>query len=133
MSKDDKAVAKRDEHGRFIKGQSGNPAGRQKGSRNHIVRLRETTEHALRDYLASPSNQKRAMAALDRIFRIAEQGEDKEALQAMKLLFDKVLPQARGGNEDAEGMKQRPIAIQIVNQTSDTATSPITVVDVDEE
>ena len=134
MNDEDREVSgelMRDENGRFVKGMSGNPAGRPKGTRNHIVQLRENTELALRDYLASPDKQKLALAALDRLFRIALSADDKEAMQAMKLLFDKVLPNAKGGADDGEKVAQKPIAIQIVNQTSEKATTPVTIIDTD--
>jgi hypothetical protein len=116
----------RDDKGRFLKGQSGNPAGRKKGSRNHIVALRESTEIALREYMSTPENAKKALKAMDALFEQAAQGE----IAAIKLLLDKVLPQARAGADDGEGEKQRPVAIQIVNQTSDQATTPMSIVDV---
>jgi hypothetical protein len=118
----------RDEKGKFIKGQSGNPSGRQKGSKNHIVALRENTELALRDYLGSPDNQRKAMDAIDRVFDIATNGSDKQAVGAIKLLMDKILPNARSGVEEDAG-KQRPVAITIVNQTENTGAKPMTIID----
>jgi hypothetical protein len=47
----------------------------------------------------------------------------------MKLIMDKILPQARSGAEDEESRRPTPIAISIVNQTSKVATTPISVVD----
>jgi hypothetical protein len=113
----------RDDKGRFLKGTSGNPAGKPKGSKNHLVALRRNTEVALREYMSTPENAKKALKALDALFTQAADGE----LAAMKLLFDKILPQARAGSDEGEGEKQRPVAIQIVNQTSDKATSPVTI------
>jgi hypothetical protein len=116
----------RDANGRFIKGQSGNPKGRPKGVRNHIVALRESTEVALREYMSTPENAKKALKALDALFEQAADGE----IAAMKLLFDKILPQARAGADDGGGEKQKPVAVQIINQTAEQATTPVTIVDV---
>ena len=124
----DNAPATRDNNGRFLPGQSGNPAGRAIGSKNHIVMLRENTELALREYLGSPASRKKAMKAIDRCMTIALNGEDKQALGAMKLLFDKLLPNA-SATADSEGAKQRPVAITIVNQTKESSGSPVTVIE----
>lgn len=114
--------------GKFVKGQSGNPAGRPVGSRNQITVLRENTELALRRYMDSPARAALAQKALDRLFKMSVEGNDKEALQAMKILFDKILPNAKSGIEDKSGSK-RPIAIQIINQTDKSAGSPVVLID----
>ena len=51
MSSDKKTdlVAVRDDDGRFVKGQSGNPAGRPIGSKNRITVLKVALEEAFRD------------------------------------------------------------------------------------
>jgi hypothetical protein len=119
----------RDDKGRFVKGQSGNPLGRKKGSRNHIVALRENTEMALREYMSTPENAKKALKAMDALFEQAAAGE----VGAIKLLLDKILPNVRAGADEGEGEKQRPVAIQIVNQTSEKATSPVKITTIDED
>jgi hypothetical protein len=119
----------RDGKGRFIAGQSGNPAGRPKGTRNQITQLRENTELALRDYMSSPENARKAIKAMDALFEQAAQGE----IAAMKLLFDKVLPNVRAGADDGGTESQKPVAIQIINQTSDKATSPVKITTIDED
>jgi hypothetical protein len=123
----DQAV-QRNEKGHFVKGSSGNPAGRPQGAKNHIVMLRENTELALREYLASPASAKKALEAIDRCMTIAIEGDAKQALGAMKLLFDKLLPNAKA-SEEAGGGKQRPVAITIINSTDGDAGSPVTVID----
>lgn len=129
MSKDkDKPVATRDEKGRFVKGVSGNPAGKPVGTKHHIVQLREATEHALRDYLATPGNQQKAMQAIDRIMNIAITADEKVALGAMKILFDKILPNAKGSGEE-EKQSKRPTLIQIVNHTGKTGDPAVTVIE----
>ncbi|MHC4372119.1 MAG: DUF5681 domain-containing protein [Planctomycetota bacterium] len=116
----------RDEKGQFVKGVSGNPLGRPKGSRNHIVALRENTEMALREYMSTPANAKKALKAMDQLFEQAAQGE----IAALKLLLDKVLPNVRAGSDEGGSEKQKPVAIQIINQTSEKATTPVSIVDV---
>jgi hypothetical protein len=119
----------RDDRGRFLKGQSGNPAGRKKGSKNHLVALRQSTEIALREYMSTPENARRALNAIDQLFRQAEEGD----LTALKLLLDKILPQARAGSDEGGAEKQRPVAISIINQTADKATTPVTINTIDED
>ena len=126
-SKEKKKVAKRDGKGRFVKGASGNPAGRPIGTRNQITTLRENTELALREYLATTAAQTKAHKAIDRCMNIALDGDDKQAIQAMKLIFDKIMPNARP-QEDKGSEKQTPVAIQIVNQTAESAGQPVKVV-----
>jgi hypothetical protein len=128
MTDEKKQVTVRDDRGRFVQGVSGNPAGAQKGSKHRIVALRESTELALRDYMGHPENQQKAMQAIDRVMDIAIGDDDKLALQAIKLLFDKTISNARSGTEEEAG-KQRPIAIQIINQTEQTGSKPVTMVD----
>ncbi|MHC4372175.1 MAG: DUF5681 domain-containing protein [Planctomycetota bacterium] len=123
---DKKGAMVRNEKGHFVKGYSGNPLGRPKGTRNQITQLRENTELALRDYISSPENARKALKALDQLFSQAADGD----IQALKLLLDKVLPNVRAGADDGGGEKQKPVAIQIVNQTSDKASNPMTIVDV---
>lgn len=123
----------RDSKGRFIKGISGNPVGKLPGTKNQITALRENTELALREYLNSDTNRKKAITAIDRCMNIAIAGDDKQAIAALKLLFDKILPNARGVTEQEETGNKRPVAITIVNQTSDRATSPIRAIDVEWE
>lgn len=128
MDDDDKTEVTRNEKGQFVKGQSGNPAGKAPGTKNQITQLRENTELAMREYLNSEANRKKALRAIDRIFTIADTGGDKEAIAAMRLLFDKILPNARSGVEEESG-RQRPVAIQIVNHTGETGKPPVTIVD----
>jgi hypothetical protein len=130
--KSKKKVAIRDQHGRFVKGASGNPEGRPAGTRNHIKQLQQDTEHALRDYLATPANQVRAMKGIDRIFHIMEHGGEKEAVSAFKVLFDRILPNVKQQEEGESKGQQRPVVLQIVNHTGDNAP-PVRVIDGDYE
>lgn len=45
-------VVTRDDKGRFPTGQSGNPAGRPKGTKNHLVQLKQDVEVALREHVS---------------------------------------------------------------------------------
>ena len=128
MTKETKDLSVRDDKGRFVKGSIGNPGGMPKGTKHHIVALRENTELALRDYMHHPENQQKAMKAIDRVMDIATGHDDKLALQAIKILFDKTIANARSGTEEEAG-KQRPIAIQIINQTGETGSRPVTMID----
>lgn len=118
----------RDARGRFVKGAVANPLGRKKGTRNWIVEQKLAFEAALRDYVASPSNARQFLSAIDNLMRIAagEGAEDKDSVAAMKILTDKFM--ASGPTED-DGPKAMP-AIQIVieNHTKDAIPSRPTVV-----
>ena len=113
----------RDDKGRFLPGQSGNPAGKAKGLRNYITHERLMLEAALRDYVGDPTNSARLIQGIDRVLRIAAEGEDKEALSAMKLLLDRVMPAMPPKEvEDAEKTDRK---LQIIIQTNPNATSPV--------
>jgi hypothetical protein len=124
------AKAPRNAKGQLLPGAVNNPNGRPKGSKNQITILRDNTELALRKYLESPRRAALAQKALDRVFDIAANGDDKEALSAIKLLMDKMLPNASAAKEEAAGGRsQRPIAIQIVNSTDATSGKPVAIID----
>jgi len=113
----------RDDKGRFLPGQSGNPAGKAKGLKNYITHERLMLEAALRDYVGDPTNSARLIQGIDRVLRIAAEGEDKEALSAMKLLLDRVMPAMPPKEvEDAEKTDRK---LQIIIQTNPNATSPV--------
>jgi hypothetical protein len=117
----------RDDKGRFVAGKSGNPSGRPKGTKNQITQIRQNTELALREYMSSPDNARKALKVMDVLFEKASDGD----VSAIKLLLDKVLPQARAGADENDGEKQKPVAIQIINQTSDKASSPVKITTID--
>lgn len=126
----------RDEKGRFVPGQSGNPAGKSKGVRNYITHERLMLEAGLRDYVADPKQSKKLLAGIDRILDIATKtGEDgteflsadKDALSAMKLLLDRVMPSMPPKEqEDAERSQTK---LEIVIVTNPGATVPVQVID----
>lgn len=130
----------RDDKGRFLPGQSGNPAGKQKGLRNYITHERLMLEAALRDYVADPTQSRKLLAGIDRILDIAtatvedEEGnvvgfasQDKDALSAMKLLLDRVMP-AMPINEAEEAHKIDK-KLLIVIQTNPNAKVPVQVIE----
>ncbi len=118
-----KALIERDGKGRFVPGQSGNPKGRQKGIRNYITTERLMLEAALRDYVADPDQAERLLSGIDRVLNIALEGDDKNALSAMKLLLDRVMPAAPPKEaEEAEKLDKR---LQIIIQTNPNAKVPV--------
>lgn len=120
------ALIQRDEKGRFIPGQSGNPAGKAKGLKNYITHERLMLEAALRDYVADPNQAERLLQGIDRVLRIAIDGDEKNALTAMKLLLDRVMPAAPPKEqEEAEKLDKR---LQIIIQTNPDAKVPVQTV-----
>lgn len=120
------ALVARDDKGRFVPGQSGNPAGKQKGLRNYIAHERLMLESALRDYIADPSQAKKLLAGIDRVLTIAVTGDDKDAISAMKLLLDRVMPaMPLKDQEEAEKTDKR---LLIIIQTDPDARVPVQAV-----
>lgn len=81
--------------GQFVKGVSGNPAGRPAGSKN----LQKQLEDSVREYIAHPSRVERLKRVLDKVITKAEDGH----MGAAKLLFDKIIPNAREEQEQGGG------------------------------
>ncbi len=121
------ALIERDGKGRFLPGQSGNPAGKAKGLRNYITHERLMLEAALRDYVADPSQAKKLLAGIDRVLDIASGAEkDSDALSAMKILLDRVMPvMPPKMEEDVERTDRR---LTIVIQTNPNAVVPVQAV-----
>lgn|SRR5690606_22661404 len=117
----------RDEKGRFPKGVSGNPKGKAKGVRNEITLMRLTLEKALREYIGNPANAEQLLAGIDRIIDIAVNSPDeKQAISAMKLLLEKVMPSMPPQVEqEAQEADKR---LQIIIQTNPDAKVPIQVI-----
>lgn len=118
----------RDDKGRFPKGVSGNPKGKAKGVRNEITLMRLTLEKALREYIGNPANAEMLLAGIDRIIDIAVNSPDeKQAISAMKLLLEKVMPSMPPQVEqEAQEADKR---LQIIIQTNPDAKVPIQVIE----
>lgn len=99
-------AAKRTTKGTFVKGVSGNPKGRTKGSRNNITLRRLETEESLRDFVAP-----HAKAILRKAIAMAIDGDQ----QMLKLLLDKMMSTLR--NEDVGESRDTEIKVQINNLT----------------
>lgn len=121
-----KALVERDDKGRFLPGQSGNPAGKAKGLRNYITHERLMLESALRDYVGNPKQKKKLLAGIDRILDIALKGDDKDAISSMKLLLDRVLPAMPAKVEEERDTTDRKLEIIIV--TNPNAKVPVQAV-----
>lgn len=105
--------------GRWVKGQSGNPKGRQKGSRNVATHERLALEATLRAYLSEGKNRGKIKKALDRLIGLAaDHGDPEIAIKAMKILADKVLVQPKQ-EEDRSGIESPQVHIVIENATAE--------------
>lgn len=99
--------AVRSDGGRFVKGQSGNPAGRPPNSRNKLANLRKELELALIEHVG--------VARLKRIIdKVAEKAEAGD-MRAAKLILDKTVSNAGPGDETAD--TGRTVVFKIVNAT----------------
>jgi hypothetical protein len=103
MTDQDKPV-KRASGGQFAPGQSGNPAGRAKGTKNKITLARLMLEDQLRDILSQegPKLMRKAvkMALKD--------GNDR----VMRVLLDKMLTTPRGGDDNESGDRDVKVVVQ---------------------
>jgi hypothetical protein len=120
-------VVVRDDCGRFVAGQSGNPLGKAKGLRNQMTLERLAFEKALRDYVHQPARAERLLKGIDRVLRIAETAEkDSDAIAAMKLMLDRVMPALppQVGDEAANTSKR----LEIIIQTNPNASAPVTII-----
>ncbi len=84
-------------------------------------------EAALRDYVADPKQSSKLLAGIDRVLDIAVSGEDKDAISAMKLLLDRVMPaMPPNEQEDAEKHQTR---LEIIIKTNPGATVPVEIIE----
>lgn len=100
MSDDKKSVAARDSAGRFVKGSTGNPMGRPKGRKNHLVQLKQDLEIAVRENVTAKDVSK----ILKKMVEMAKEGDKGAA----KLILDRMISPARvdeDGNENLGGIK----------------------------
>ena len=103
----------RTEKGQFVKGHSGNPAGRTRGIRNKITLERLLLEDSLRQVLATKSP-----ALLEKAIDMALEGNDR----VMRALLDKVL--ATPKHDDPGEAKDNEIKILIQNLTGGVPAAP---------
>ena len=83
--------------GQFIKGTSGNPVGRPKGSKNRVTLFKLAAEEAFRD-----RNQLAIDAVLDQILHAALEGDKA----ARKMVWDACMSKAQVAEDKAAGGKQ---------------------------
>lgn len=88
----------RNDEGQFVKGQSGNPLGRPKGSKNRVTLLKLAAEEAWRE-----KNRAKLQEVLDMTLEDALQGDKA----ARKLIFDALVSKANVSEDKAAGQKQQ--------------------------
>ena len=121
-----KELVERDDKGRFVPGQSGNPAGKAKGLRNYVTHERLMLEAALRDYVGQPEQAQKLLDGINRILTIATAGDDKDAISAMKLLLDRVMPAMPPKLEEETERTDR--RLEIIIRTNPNAKVPVQAV-----
>lgn len=105
--------------GKWVKGQSGNPNGRPKGSKAELTELKQELEVAVRRSLPA----QKIINIVTKIADMAEAGDVKAA----KLILDKFVSNATGAEEvagDSGG-----IVIRIENATFANKPNPVNVID----
>lgn len=90
----DKQLPARTPGGQFVKGQSGNPAGRPKGRKNEIVQLKQDIELAIRQHV-HPEKLKKVV---EKVLNKAMNGN----MAAAKLIFEHFLTKASGNDEEGQ-------------------------------
>jgi len=94
--------------GTFVKGVSGNPVGRPKGSKNRITLLKMQAEESWRE-----RNSTKLDAVLDQILEDALDGDKS----ARKMIFDALISKANVQEDKAAGNKQEiKVHRMVVNQ-----------------
>jgi hypothetical protein len=80
----------------------------------------------LRDYVGKPDQAQKLLAGIDRVLNIAGGDDDKQAISAMKLLLDRVMPaMPLKEAEDAERTDRR---LEIIIRTNPNAKVPVQAV-----
>lgn len=102
-----KPPAERDEQGRFVKGVSGNPNGRPKGRKNVITGLKQDLEIAVREAVKPAQIH----AVVSKMVELALEGN----VGAGKLILDKVLSNAKEGEDEKETSGGLKIVIEHAN------------------
>lgn len=105
------APAVRTTKGTFVKGASGNPAGRKPSTKNAITTLRLDTEAALRDFL-----RPRAKSILRKAISIAMTDNHPQQGKMLTVLLDKTLSSLK--NEDSGDTKDTNVTVTINDMSS---------------
>ncbi len=85
----------RAEDGTFVKGKSGNPAGRPKGRKNQLTQLKQDLEIAVRDNISSSD----VTDVLQTMVELAKEGN----VGAAKIILDKAITNAKDADDVATG------------------------------
>jgi len=104
-----------------VQGQSGNPAGKPIGTKHWITIERENLEVVLRKHLSDPKQMAKATKAIDRLFTLAITADEKVAVQAMKVLLDKILPTPKASENEAQ---EKAPSVHIVIENATNAPPP---------
>lgn len=111
----------RDIDGTYLKGVSGNPAGRPAGSKN----IQRQLEDAVREYIVHPDRIRRVRKVLDRLLQKAEDGH----VGAAKLLLDKIVPNATPEGEEERDANRNTYVFRIENATFAAPKPPTQVIE----
>ena len=103
--------------GRFVKGRSGNPEGRPKGSKNKITLMKLALEGELRAQIKPHMRE---------ILQVAITMAQKGDTSMIKLLLDKTLPTTKAGDDEAPAKERVQIFIDRLPERGD-GKAPITV------
>ncbi len=93
--------------GRFVKGQSGNPAGRPPNDKNKLSNLRKSLEVAVLEHVSV----EKVKRIINKVVERAENGD----MRAAKLILDKLVPNA--GPDDGADDNGRTVVFRIENAT----------------
>lgn len=111
------------------KGRGGRPRGsvnvRKQATKSSVMQQRLALEAGLRDYIEHPNRRLLLRDALDRLLRVAAYGlEDKDAISAGRVLFEKLMSTAKQ-EEEAAGTAPPQVHIIIENATARVAPPAI--------
>lgn len=118
----------RSEDGRFVKGTSGNPAGKPEGRKNVITGLKQDLEIAVREHLAADTIK----AIIDSMVAEALNG----SVGAAKLLLDKAVSNAKDVDDvqrDSGGFTIEIRNLTLVEQPGETQEKPVEGETIDNE
>lgn len=113
MTKESKQLTGRTETGKFMKGKSGNPAGRPKGRKNRITELKQDYEIAVRESV----NPADIVNVMRKMVELAKEGDKGAA----KIVLDTFVSKAKEGEDIDTG--QGGIRVIVENATFQVADS----------